>query len=129
MIQSMQTISVGDNFLVKVENAIMHITVVPDTFVELEMVEEVVAKQKELLSNTSILVLLDISKAAGITKEAREFTSGEQVEGLQIALALLIQSLPMRIMANFFIKFDKPPAPTKMFTSYDSAISWLESFR
>ena len=125
----MEEISVGNSFLVKIDNGIMIITVNPDIYVELEMVQEVVKKQKEIIQDEAILVLLDISKASGITKEAREYTSGEHVEGLQIAMAILISSLPMRIMANFFIKFDNPPAPTKMFNSNEDAIKWLETFR
>lgn len=120
-------IEVGDYFTMKIENGILHIKVKKDTFVELPMVQEVVAKQHEVTNGIPMLVLLDISDAFGVTKEAREFTSGKSVEGLQIAMAMLINSLPMRLLANFFIKFDKPPAPTRLFNSYDKAIEWLKN--
>jgi len=126
---TMKEIEVGENFLVKIENDILIITVKPDIYVELEMVQEVVAKQREILEDKAILVLLNISESSGISKEAREYTSGRHVEGLQIAMAILISSLPMRLMANFFIKFDKPPAPTRLFNSYNEAINWLETYR
>lgn len=125
----MSEIEVGDYFTMKISNGILHIKVKPDTFVELPMVQEVVAKQREITNGQPILVLLDISEAYGVAKEAREYTSGKSVEGLQKAMAMLINSLPIRLLANFFIKFDKPPAPTKMFNSYDQAINWLESYR
>lgn len=125
----MQEIEIGDHFLMKTVNDIMYITIKPDVYVELHMVEEVIAFQREILNGEAILVLLDVSAASGITKEASDYTSSKHVEGLQIAMAILISSLPMRLLANFFIKFNKPPAPTKMFNSLDDAIAWLETFR
>jgi len=125
----MNEIEVGDYYLMKIENGIMYITVKPDIFVELHMVKEVIAKQRDVLNGKPILVALDVSKASGVTKEAREYTSGKHVEGLQIAMAIIIDSLPMRLLANFFIKFNKPPAPTKMFNSMEDSIEWLETFR
>jgi hypothetical protein len=120
---------IGENFLMRIDDDIMYITVKPDVLVELDMVKEVVAVQREVLQGQPILVLLDVSKAEGVTEAAREYTSGEHVEGLQIAMAIVISSsLPMRLFANFFIKFNRPPAPTKMFNTKEQAISWLKSF-
>ncbi|CAG5080907.1 DUF7793 family protein [Parvicella tangerina] len=125
----MDEIEIGDHFTMMIKNGITHISVKPDTTVELEMVQKVVQHQREIQKGSPYLVLLDVSKAYGVTREAREYTSSEAVEGLQIAMAMLTQSLPIRLLANFFIKFDNPPAPTKMFNDYDLAISWLESYR
>ena len=125
----MEEIAVGDYYLMKITDGIMHITVRPDVFVELHMVQEVVAFQREVQQGKANLVILDVSKAAGVSKEANEYASGKEVEGLQIAMAILISSLPIRLLANFFIKFNKPPAPTKLFNSTESAIAWLNTFR
>ncbi|MCB9195310.1 MAG: hypothetical protein H6598_03715 [Flavobacteriales bacterium] len=125
----MAEIEVGDHFKIKIYNGITHITVKPDTTVELEMVQNVIKKQREIQKGKAFLVLLDVSQAYGVTKEAREYTAGPAVEGLQIAMAMIISSLPIRLLANFFIKFDSPPAPTKMFNSYEQAIQWLETHR
>lgn len=73
--------------------------------------------------------MLDVSEAYGVTKEAREYAAGEAVEGLPIAMAMLIQSLPIRLLANFFIRFDKPPRPNRMFNNYEQALLWLETQR
>ena len=122
-------IEVGNYYVLKVDEDITYITVKPSVYVETHMVKEVIEVQKEVQKGKASLVILDVSKASGITKEARNYTSGKDVEGLQIAMAIIVSSLPMRILANFFIKFDKPPAPTKMFNSERDAIGWLNTFR
>ncbi len=75
------------------------------------------------------LTLLDVSDAAFITKEARDHTSGEAVEGIDKALAIVTNSLPTKILANFFIKLNKPPQPTRTFRDEVSAKAWLDTFR
>jgi len=57
----MNEIEVGDYYLMKIQNGIMYITVKPDIFVELHMVKEVIAKQRDVLNGKPILVALDVS--------------------------------------------------------------------
>lgn len=63
-----------------------------------------------------------------MTPEARATFAGEMKTGFKTEkMALYVNSLAYRIMANFFIRFDKPPIPTKLFSSRDKAIDWLLS--
>ncbi len=61
-----------------------------------------------------------------ITPEARVVFAEEMKKDKQLQkMAILINSLAYRITANFFIRFDKPPIPTKVFTNRKMAIDWL----
>lgn len=61
-----------------------------------------------------------------MTPEARATFADEMKRGFDVQkMALLVNSLAYRIIANFFIRFDKPPVPTKMFNSRKEAIDWL----
>ena len=42
-----------------------------------------------------------------------------------IAQAVLVNSLATRIAGNFYIRFNKPTKPTKIFTNAEDAKSWL----
>lgn len=33
--------------------------------------------------------------------------------------------MPTRMIANFFVKFNRPQTPTKVFSDYNKAIGWL----
>ncbi|MBR9833253.1 hypothetical protein GYB57_14000 [bacterium] len=61
-----------------------------------------------------------------MTPEARSTFAAEMKTGFKLQkMAILVNSLAYRIMANFFIRFDKPPVPTKLFNSRKEAIDWL----
>ncbi|HET6990197.1 MAG TPA: hypothetical protein VFJ43_02690 [Bacteroidia bacterium] len=57
--------------------------------------------------------------------EARNFLAStaklKQIE----KVAVTIHSLSQRILANFFIKVNKPPFPIRFFTSAEQAEKWL----
>lgn len=58
---------------------------------------------------------------------AREFSASE--EGLQFTIgdALVVNSLAHKILANFYLKFNKPRKPSKAFDHEEDAIAWLLS--
>ena len=60
-----------------------------------------------------------------ISSEARKFGSNPEVQQRLIAQAVLVNSLATRIAGNFYIRFNKPPKPTRIFTNPDDAKSWL----
>ncbi|MBL4593591.1 MAG: hypothetical protein JKX68_07230, partial [Flavobacteriales bacterium] len=54
----------------------------------------------------------------------------KEVVDMSIAMAILAgTSLPATIIGNFFIKFNKPAVPTKLFKSEEKALAWLETHR
>ena len=59
-------------------------------------------------------------------KEVREFhaTSLPLLE-LKKAEAILVNSLGLRILANFYSRFNRPLNPSKVFTNEDEAIEWV----
>jgi hypothetical protein len=60
-----------------------------------------------------------------ISHEGRLFSAS--IEGLtySCANAVLIDSLPKKILFNFFMKFNRPVALTRGFTTREEAFSWL----
>lgn len=58
---------------------------------------------------------------------AREFSASD--EGLQYTIgdALVVNSLAHKILANFYLKFNKPRKPSKAFDHEEHAITWLLS--
>jgi hypothetical protein len=83
---------------------------------------------KANLGDIKAPILHIIGKYMNATKEAREF--GASAEGLKnsIAEAYVFDSLPHRIIANFYIKFNKPTVPTKFFKTKIEAEVWLKAF-
>lgn len=44
---------------------------------------------------------------------------------VRLAEAFVVKSLPNRLIASFYMRFDKPPNPTKIFNSISDAEQWL----
>ncbi len=51
-----------------------------------------------------------------VAEEANEFGKAD---------AVVISSMAQKILANFYLKFQKPSVPTKFFKSEDEAVEWL----
>lgn len=89
--------------------------------------DDVVEQRKiaaELTGNQPHVVLAIAGRRTSATKEAREYSSKNIPEG-RLAEAVLIKSLPVRLMGKFYININKPAVPTNMFNSEKEAIVWL----
>ncbi len=89
--------------------------------------EDVVEQRKiasELTGDKPHVVLAIAGRRTSATKEAREYSSNNIPQG-RMAEAILIKSLPVRLMGKFFINFHKPSVPTKMFENESEAMLWL----
>lgn len=60
------------------------------------------------------------------TEEARVYAAKNVPEG-RVAEAVIIRSLSVRLLGNFFLRFNKPGVPTRLFEDYDEAMLWLRS--
>lgn len=90
-------------------------------------IEDVKEQRKvaaELTANKPHVVLAIAGRRTSATKEAREYSSSHMPEG-RMAEAILIKSLPVRLMGKFFINFHKPSVPTKLFENENEALEWL----
>lgn len=69
--------------------------------------------------------LFEFEPHVDVEPEVRTWASAPSGNKNTIADALLISSLPHKLMANFYMKFNKPVKPTKIFNSRDKAVQWL----
>ncbi|MDB4533880.1 hypothetical protein N9242_03340 [Vicingaceae bacterium] len=96
----------------------------------LEAVIEGVDVRKKMQQGKIFPVLMDTRLMFQSAKEANEYGASKDVSELSSAMAILVgTSMSARIIGNFFIKFNKPFVPTKLFNSEEKAIEWLNSFK
>ena len=69
-------------------------------------------------------LLVDMSQVKSISREARAFYASEGSR-YAIAVALVVGSPLSRMLGNFFLGFNRPTVPTRLFSSTDEAASWL----
>ncbi|MCE3225806.1 MAG: hypothetical protein K0S32_357 [Bacteroidetes bacterium] len=81
----------------------------------------------ELAEGTEIPVMLVATVSSQFDSSAREFSASE--EGLRYTKkeALVVKGLGQKIIADFYLKINKPKKPTSTFNTEEDAIRWLLS--
>lgn len=73
-------------------------------------------------------MLVDLRAIRSQTAEARVHFAGPEGAEVGLAVALWIGSPISRAVGNFFLGFNRPLMPTRLFTDEAAAIEWLLSF-
>lgn len=109
-------------------NDLIRITLL-ETHVEFDLDEakrqvELVA---ELTGNKPVLVLVDTRGSFSVPSlEAKEYIASVNYK---IAEAILVKTLPNRILGNLYLKIIGNKYPSKMFTKEQEALEWLRKFK
>lgn len=90
---------------------------------------EIVQAEGELTGGKKVPILHIIDKASLPSQEIREYSASEEGTLYGTAEAYITQSLAQRILGNFYVRFNKPRIPARMFTSERDAIDWLGQFK
>jgi hypothetical protein len=78
-----------------------------------------------LTKNEPHCVLAIAGERTQASSEAREYAANNVPKG-RVAEAVVIKSLTVRLLGNFYMQFHKPGVPTKMFDDRYEAMRWLE---
>lgn len=76
--------------------------------------------------NGKIALLGIINHYVSMDKDVREFWASEMLENSIKCEAFAIENISMKMIAKFYILFNKPKRPTQLFTSEKNAIGWLK---
>lgn len=97
----------------------------PGAEVVLEDAVENVAVTARLTGGKAVPVLVDLRRVRSQSAEARAYLAGEEATRVSCAVALVIQSPLSRVVGNFYLGFNRPAVPTRLFTSVSEARTWL----
>jgi len=110
------------------EDGIIEVKFKDDVLLELEDCEELLFHYGKLSAGKKVPILHLIGKYMNITKEAREFSASEEGLKYSIAEAFVFDSVLHQIIANYYLKVDKPSVPTKFFKTKTEGEIWLKKF-
>lgn len=72
-------------------------------------------------------ILVDLREIKSISKAARDHFSMRGRTPNVSAVAMLVKSPVSRIIGNFFIGFNQPVVPTRIFSGEKTAIEWVKN--
>jgi len=120
--KSLQTLIETDPPIIKMEAA-------ENEFFELEDIKEIHEANLKLSNGKPFCVLLDTSKGHfSVSPKANELLASTEYAKTRRATAMVVNSLATKMAAYFFIRFNKPPTPTRVFTQAEEALKWLKTF-
>lgn len=106
---------------------ILYYRVAQDQVVEEHEIKEMLKYVEEFMGGKRHYAVIDFGGNLSSSPEARKiYADAPYINQWRIADAFLVNSLGVRIMANFFIKVTKPKVTTKLFTDENEAVKWLQ---
>ncbi len=107
------------------EKDIILVKILENAEIDVPESEENFLASMELSEGKRYAILVDACVPVQVTPEARVYGSHPERQKKLIAQAIVVNSLANRLIGNFLIKFNKPPAPTQLFADYETALKWL----
>ncbi len=87
--------------------------------------EEVIRK---ISGGKKLPILVDFTALRGMDPDARDYYISERAGSLLAACGGITHSMIGRVISNFFIGFNKPPTPVRLFPTEEQSIEWLKQF-
>jgi hypothetical protein len=73
--------------------------------------------------------IYEFSSFSEVDPDVREWMAAPPVRSYTIADALVISGFPQKLIADFYVRFNKPVNPTRIFTSQEKALDWINELR
>ena len=108
-----------------VQEGVLYFELFPGNEIGLEDSKEHIAASEKLTNGKMHCAFIKALGNIDISSEARKHGSNPKIQENLIAQAVLVNSMATRIAGNFYIRFNKPPKPTRIFTNPEDAKSWL----
>lgn len=110
-----------------IESGMLENRVLADMHIEEEDIEEVKRKNMSLMGDKKYVILVVSDSGGTISSDARRLTASPEFQQNTLAKAFLVDNLPHRIIGNFYLSFNRPAIPTRIFNDREKAMEWLRS--
>ena len=109
---------------------ILYYRVKQDQVVDVTEIKEMLFYVQEFMGPVKHYAVVDFGGNLSSSTEARQiYADAEYIQKYRAADAFLVKSLPVRLIANFFINVTKPKVNTKLFVDEAAAVNWLKSLK
>lgn len=109
------------------ETGIVELHIYPNEEIKPEKITEIFKNIHEHLPEGDKLLVTAGNKAT-LSQEAREMVSEGNVTTQIKADAIVTEHYSHQMSANFFVRYNQPQRPTKLFKTEEEAREWLRSF-
>lgn len=100
----------------------------PELRMDLAVAKRTVEHRLTVSDGVTRPLLVDTRNLKYVEDDAREYLASKEAGQYVAALAVLTNTPIQNLFANFYMKLNKPPMPTRLFASKEKAIRWLQLF-
>lgn len=111
------------------ENDIVHVYYHNKTVLDIQLQKRMADLFNEITGTKKSHFIFEAGEEVTITKEARDNALKLEDSTPILASAVIANNLAYRIIANFFLKVQKPKGEYRVVASFQEAISWLNSLK
>ena len=94
-----------------------------------QVAREMVSLRHQFFKGRHFPSIVDVRSVKSVTKEARDIFASHDGTVMLKAAALVTSSVIGKMLATFFMTFNKPNIPIKLFSAEDEAVEWLASYK
>lgn len=114
--------------VVSIDDNVIHIHLKSGQEIELSDAVFIVEAMGKLGKGRKFPILIDAGEFSSVDKEARIFSAAAESNLYTLADAIAYCNLAQKLLANFYIKYNKPTVPTRVFPTKEEALIWLKTF-
>lgn len=106
---------------------IVHVTYRKGTILDVELQMKILNINNKITGGKKSYFIYDAEEGVTVTKEARD--NAIKIEHLTPtqASAIVANNLAYRMIANFYIKFNKPKTELKVVNTFEKGIEWIKT--
>ena len=122
------TINIAEASITLREDGIIHIIYNEGVIIDVQVQHNVQEVFDKLAAGKKRPYLFEAMDNCSVTKEARENAIKMEDKVLASAYAVVANSIAYRLIANFYLKVNKPKSPYRVFNTEQAATKWLLKF-
>ena len=111
------------------DDGLVNIDIKSDEEITVSHVKLIVHALQEMGGGKIFPLLITVGERTLPSEEARRYIALAESDPYASAEAYVISSLSQKLVGNFYLRFNKPARPTRIFTNTNEAIEWLKTFQ
>lgn len=116
-----------DVLLLKMLNdSVLHIEYLVET-IDAAAAEKALEIRLNFTKHAEVKMLVDVGSVKKFTKDARDIMGSPRGYDKIAASAIILKSPLQAMLGNFYMRFSSQPVPTKLVSSYEDGLKWLQS--
>ena len=110
-------------------NDIVYVTFKDNCNLDIPLQMRLLDYYREITDGKLMHFMFFAAENVSLTKEARDNAVKIEDQSTLGASAVVVDTLAYKLIANFYLKFNKPKRPYKVFSKEDEAIKWLKTIK